>query len=55
MVIIETERLILRHLHILDGEAMDRVFGDPQVMRFGDGVQTKQWVRNWLSTCFENY
>ena len=34
---------------------MNRVFGDPEVMRFGDGVKTPQWVENWLCCCIENY
>lgn len=34
---------------------MYRVFGDPEVMRFGDGVQTKEWVQSWLFTCLERY
>jgi RimJ/RimL family protein N-acetyltransferase len=55
MVIAETERLILRHFHILDGEAMDRVFGDAEVMKYGRGVQTQEWVRNWLRGCLEDY
>jgi [ribosomal protein S5]-alanine N-acetyltransferase len=50
-----TERLFLRHFHILDNEAMFHVFGDPEVMRFGDGVQTKEWVENWLRSCLERY
>lgn len=48
MVVVETERLFLRHFHILDSEAMYSVFGDAEVMRFGDGVQTEEWVRSWL-------
>jgi RimJ/RimL family protein N-acetyltransferase len=55
MVILETERLILRHFHIFDGEAMDRVFGDPEVMLYGPGVQTQAWVRGWLRDCMEAY
>ena len=55
MIIAETERLILRHFHMLDGEALDRVFGDAEVMRFGPGIQGKPWVRGWLHTCQENY
>jgi len=50
-----TERLILRHFHILDAEAMYQVFCDPEVMRFSDGVQTKEWVQDWLRTCLERY
>ena len=34
---------------------MLQVFGDPEVMRFGDGVQTKEWVQSWLRTCLERY
>lgn len=53
--IASTERLILRHFHILDAEAMYQVFCDPEVMRFSDGVQTKEWVHDWLRTCLERY
>ena len=55
MIPLTTERLFLRHFHILDAEAMYRVFGDPEVMRFGDGVQTREWVDAWLLTCLERY
>jgi ribosomal-protein-alanine N-acetyltransferase len=50
-----TERLFLRHFHILDSEPMYQVFGDPEVMRFGDGVQTGEWVATWLRTCLQRY
>ena len=50
-----TERLALRHFHILDAAPMHQVFRDPEVMRFGDGVQTKEWVDAWLRTCLERY
>lgn len=53
--IANTERLTLRHFHILDAGSMYQVFGDPEVMRFGDGVQTKGWVHNWLHACLERY
>jgi [ribosomal protein S5]-alanine N-acetyltransferase len=55
MILLETERLILRHFHLFDGEAMNRVFGDPEVMRYGPGVQTQAWVREWLNHCLEDY
>ena len=32
-----------------DVVAMTAVFGDPEVMRFGDGVKSAAWVRDWLS------
>jgi ribosomal-protein-alanine N-acetyltransferase len=55
MIILETKRLILRQFHIFDGEAMDLVFGEPEVMRCGPGVQTMKWVRNWIQGCLESY
>ncbi len=32
---------------------MNRVFGDPNVMRFGPGVQTTEWVRDWIRELVE--
>jgi len=55
MFLLTTERLFLRHFHILDAEPMLRIFGDPEVMRFGDGVQTREWVDSWLKSCLERY
>ena len=55
MLVLETERLFLRHFHILDSKPMHSVFGDADVMRFGDGAQTEEWVRSWLRTCLEHY
>jgi ribosomal-protein-alanine N-acetyltransferase len=49
MVIAETPRLVLRHFHLADGETMGRVFGDPEVMRYGEGVRSPQWVRSWIA------
>jgi RimJ/RimL family protein N-acetyltransferase len=49
MVIIATTRLVLRRLHAGDDEAMGRVFGDPHVMRYGDGVKAPRWVREWIA------
>ena len=34
---------------------MYRIFGDAEVMRFGDGVQTKTWINTWLRTCIEHH
>jgi RimJ/RimL family protein N-acetyltransferase len=49
MVIVATTRLLLRPFHLGDAEAMGRVFGDPEVMKYGDGVQTPAWVRAWIA------
>ena len=50
-----TQRLTLRHFNISDAEPLYQVFSDPEVMRFGDGVQTMEWVQNWLQTGIEHY
>jgi RimJ/RimL family protein N-acetyltransferase len=55
MLILKTNRLIVRQFRLSDAEAMNRVFGDAAVMRFGDGPQSPEWVYDWLSRCFENY
>jgi len=55
MIVVETPRLRLRHFHIVDGEAMDQVFGDAEVMRFGSGTRDPDWVRQWLRGCLEDY
>jgi hypothetical protein len=52
---LSAERLTLRHFHILDAEPMYRIFCDAEVMRFGDGLKTKEWVNAWLQTCLEHY
>lgn len=54
MVITETPRLILRHVVMEDAYALEGVFGDPEVMRFSDGVQTRSWVRAWLQRRLEH-
>ena len=55
MIIQETDRLILRHFHIFDAQAIDHVFGDPEVMLYGPGIQSQSWVRDWLLGCLESY
>jgi hypothetical protein len=49
MVIAETPRLVLRQFHRDDGEAMDAVFGDADVMQYGDGPKSSDWVRAWIT------
>ena len=55
MFVLDTERLFLRHFHISDDDAIYGVFGDDEVMHFGEGVQTREWVDTWLRTCLERY
>ena len=53
--LLATQRLTLRPFHILDAEPMYHIFCDAEVMRFSDGVKTKEWVQTWLRTCLERY
>ena len=54
MLVVETERLTIRRFQMADVAAMTAIFGDPEVMRFGDGVQSAQWVRDWLRQCIDD-
>ena len=48
MIVIETPRLILRHLTLQDTEALAAIYGDPIVMEFVSGTlsleETKQFI-----------
>ena len=55
MVIAETPRLSLRHLRHDDAVAMNAVFGDPEVMLFGDGVRDPEWVTFWIAKWLNEY
>jgi RimJ/RimL family protein N-acetyltransferase len=55
LIIAESQRLFLRHFHVADLDAMAEVFGDPEVMRFGPGPQSRDWIQQWLRGCLEDY
>lgn len=55
MIICTTERLQIRHVHIGDVAALCHLFGDPAVMRYGDGAQERPWVEAWLHTTLARY
>ena len=48
MVVLETDRLIIRRWCRADLDAMTSVLGDSEVMRFGDGVMDSAAVAGWL-------
>ena len=52
---LKTERLFLRQFQTTDREQMYRIFCNADVMRFSEGVKTKEWVHDWLHTCLERY
>jgi RimJ/RimL family protein N-acetyltransferase len=53
VIIAQSPRLTLRQFHLDDAGAMGAVFGDPEVMRFGDGVRPAEWVRAWVGRWVE--
>jgi RimJ/RimL family protein N-acetyltransferase len=55
VLIAEGERVFLRHFHMADLDDMAALFADPEVMRFGRGPQSREWVRKWLRGCLEDY
>ena len=55
MSTLTTERLLLRPPHLLDAGPLLGVFGDAEVMRFGDGVQTRPWVESWIHAALEQH
>lgn len=55
MMIADATRLFLRCFHVADLDAMMEIFGDAEVMRYGPGPQSQDWVRNWLNGCLEDY
>jgi RimJ/RimL family protein N-acetyltransferase len=49
MVVLETERLILRHLEMGDLDALQRLYGDPQMRAyFPEGMRTRAETREEL-------
>ena len=48
MIVLQTHRLILRHFEMADARALERLFADPAVMRYGDSTKSPQWVREWV-------
>ncbi len=55
MYFIKTERLILREFGPLDAPALEAVFGDAEVMKFGPGVQSTEWIAKWIDDCIQDY
>lgn len=57
MRILETERLILRHLRPDDLDEFYEICGDPEIMRYvGDGQPlSREQTRHWIEKSRENY
>ncbi len=55
MTVASTQRTVLRRFSDSDVAPMMAVFGDPDVMRFGDGPQSADWTRRWIDRTMERY
>jgi RimJ/RimL family protein N-acetyltransferase len=55
MIIASTPRLSLRRFEIADAIPLNKVFGDPDVMRYGIGPQSDDWVRCWIDQRIAEY
>jgi [ribosomal protein S5]-alanine N-acetyltransferase len=55
MIIAETQRLVIRHVHIFDFASFERVLSDQEVMHFGPGAQTPQQIRQWIAEALNYY
>ena len=55
MVVTETARLVLRTFTAEDSAPLMDIFGDEEVMRYGDGVQTLTRVKSWILGEQESY
>ena len=53
--VLETERLILRHLTADDVEAMFAVIGDPETMKFYPQTVTREDAARWVTRSQERY
>ncbi len=55
MIIARTHRFALRPFRLTDATGMACTFEDPEVMRFGSGVQDFAWIERWIQGCLEDY
>lgn len=52
---IDTKRLILREFHILDSAPLKSIFLDPEVMEFGETLESETVIRDWVRMHLKNY
>ncbi|CUS03862.2 Acetyltransferase [Candidatus Promineifilum breve] len=55
MVVTKSKRLFLRFLTYSDQITLTLLFADPDVMRFGDGPRSPEWVQDWLRHTLDSY
>ena len=55
MLVLHTQRLQLRRFHINDAEAMISIFGDAEVMKYGNGILSQDQVERWIENAIISY
>ncbi len=55
MIVTSTQRIALRRFCDTDAESMIAVLGDAEVMRFGDGPQSREWIQGWIEQTIKHY
>src|SRR2546429_8178768 len=55
MKVLETERLILRHLTLDDADDLAGLYADPEVMRFFEGIRTREQALAEIHECLDWY
>ncbi|MFT5292324.1 MAG: RimJ/RimL family protein N-acetyltransferase, partial [Planctomycetota bacterium] len=45
---LETPRLVLRRFRRSDCDALQCIFGDAEVMQYGEGKQDNAWIAGWI-------
>ena len=55
MTVLQTKRLTLRRFTQTDDRALACIFADPEVMRFGDGIKSGEWIKDWIEGCVRDY
>jgi len=53
--VMETERLVLRHLTESDVDAIFAVLGDPLAMKYYPRSFTREDAEGWVARCHERY
>ena len=55
MIVIETSRLILRHLTLGDTEALASIYADPMVMKFFRSVRSPEVTKQKIEKMIKSY
>lgn len=55
MLILKTQRLLIRQFQPNDRKVLFQILGDAEVMEYSSGVKDKMGVAEWLQDCPENY